>query len=145
MQRNCITIYCLHEEKRLLTAHSEALQYMMNDSGIMDTTIRLRILQLQQQEWLHESPLILWPYNNTANFKDWLLCLLCNWKHLNISFDLNDVRPNLVLGGNTPISSFIQHNYRGIAKELWRYSLLFIEQLVNVNGNQMLTYYDYCI
>ncbi|CAI2194290.1 13605_t:CDS:2, partial [Funneliformis geosporum] len=90
----------------LLTAHSEALLYMMNDSGIMGTTIRLlRIQQLQYQEWLYQSPLIL---------------------------------------GNTPISSFIQHNYRGIAKELRRYSLLFMKQLVKADDNQMLTFYDYC-
>ncbi|CAI2193322.1 20133_t:CDS:2, partial [Funneliformis geosporum] len=113
MQRNCVTVYCLYEEKlklsrdtpssilhlhffynlsdfyqQLLTAHSEALLYMMNNSGIMGTTIRLR---------------------------------------------------------NTPISSFIQHNYRGIVKELWRYFLLFMKQLVNVNDNQTLTFYDYCV
>ncbi|CAI2197664.1 20517_t:CDS:1, partial [Funneliformis geosporum] len=56
----------------------EALLYMMNDSGIIGTTIRLHIQQLQHQKWLHQSPLILWPYNKTANFKDWLSCLLCD-------------------------------------------------------------------
>ncbi|CAI2200426.1 8096_t:CDS:1, partial [Funneliformis geosporum] len=32
-----------------------------------------------------------------------------------------------------------------IAKYLRQYSLLYMEQLVNADGNQMLTFYDYCI
>ncbi|CAI2191473.1 13249_t:CDS:2, partial [Funneliformis geosporum] len=75
---------------RLLTAHSEALLYMMNDSGIMSITIKHRLALV--------SPLQL--------------------ETLDISFDLNDIRPNLILGGTTSISSFIQHKYKGIAKDL---------------------------
>ncbi|CAI2192441.1 18856_t:CDS:2, partial [Funneliformis geosporum] len=32
-----------------------------------------------------------------------------------------------------------------LANDLKRYSLMFMEQLVNADGNQMLTFFDYCI
>ncbi|CAI2179319.1 10122_t:CDS:1, partial [Funneliformis geosporum] len=61
-------------------------------------------------EWLHKSPLIKWPYDTASKFKDWLSCLLCNWKQLDLNFNPEDLQPNLILGGNTPISSFISPN-----------------------------------
>ncbi|CAI2192840.1 1541_t:CDS:2, partial [Funneliformis geosporum] len=102
----------------LLTAHSKALLYMMNDTGLIGDTIRIRIQQLQHKEWLHKSPLIEWPFDNATKFKD------C---------------------GNTLISSFIPTKYQSIANDLRRYSLIFMEQLVNSDGNQMLTFFDHCI
>ncbi|CAI2177104.1 8811_t:CDS:1, partial [Funneliformis geosporum] len=77
----------------------------MNDTSLMGDTIRIRIQQLQYKEWLHKSPLIEWPYDTASKFKDWLSCLLCDWKLLDLNFNLEDIHPNLILGGNTPISS----------------------------------------
>ncbi|CAI2192551.1 6840_t:CDS:2, partial [Funneliformis geosporum] len=68
--------------QRLLTAHSEALLYMINDTVLMSDTIKIRIQQLQHKD---------------------------------------------------------------LANDLRRYSLLFMEQLVNSDGNQMLTFFDHCI
>ncbi|CAI2182559.1 9171_t:CDS:2 [Funneliformis geosporum] len=60
------------------------------------------------------------PYDTASKFKNWLLCLLCDWKLLDL-------------------------NFNPLANDLRRYSLLFMEQLVISDGNQMFTFFDHCI
>ncbi|CAI2197517.1 17839_t:CDS:1, partial [Funneliformis geosporum] len=104
--------------QHLLTAYSEALLYMMNDTGFMGNTVKIQIQQLQHKKWLYKSPLSKWPYDNATKFKDWLSCLLCDWKLLDLNFNPEDIKPNLIIGRKTPISSFIPTKYRVITNDL---------------------------
>ncbi|CAI2193711.1 18134_t:CDS:1, partial [Funneliformis geosporum] len=54
----------------LLAAHSEALHFSLNDRNLLGESTRLCIRQLQQNKWLHISPLIIWLYLSHKS-NDW--------------------------------------------------------------------------
>ena len=73
-----------HLYYRYTQALSDALLTSLNDTGLLGLTIRIQLLQLQLDEWLHVSPLVEWPYKRSKHFNNWILVLLCDLRQFNI-------------------------------------------------------------
>ena len=130
----------LHQ--RLVQNLSSALLQMANEPNLLGLTFKMRVRQLQTQEWLHINPLVYWPYNTQRSKDDWLPALLSTLNSLNINLCVPLSSNNLVSGGSTPISDLIKTIYRNHVLDLRKCSVLYAEQLVNCVGNYMFSYKD---
>jgi ribonuclease HI len=129
--------------QRLLQQHCSALLHMVNEKNVLGDSFKFRLNQLQSSEWLFKSPLVYWPFTQHKRQDDWLPSLLCDLQSLNIVLSTPDDMENRIRGGSTPISSILSSTYRSFSHELRSRSLLFMEQVVNSNGNYLFTYDDF--
>src|SRR3954451_4460243 len=106
-----------HIHQRLVQNCSSAVLQMTNESNLLGASFDIRTRHLQQSEWFHENPLVLWPYDDHNKNDDWFTTLLSILNRLNIRLNISAVKSNTIQGGVTPISSIIPLNYRQHAKD----------------------------
>ena len=135
-----------HLYDRQMLAKSSDLLKMINDIALLGNTTRLRVMQLQLLEWLPLSPITNWPYNNPSKFKDWWSAFLSAAKLASLTFgQCLDGNFNLtqIMGGSIPISSILpQDTYRKSIKNIRILSLMFVDQLVSMEGHHLFTSFD---
>ncbi|CAI2178359.1 7969_t:CDS:1 [Funneliformis geosporum] len=112
---------------RLIATHSEGLLFAINDYNLLGISMRHRLKQLQQKEWLANSPLVCWPYNTPSKDSDWVANILCEWNKSAITVHIPANAHNLIKGGNTSLHKAIPKSYKEFAAYLRKYSLLFFE------------------
>ncbi|CAI2188985.1 13486_t:CDS:1, partial [Funneliformis geosporum] len=127
---------------RFIAAHSESLLFTINDDNLLGISIKHRLKQLQQKEWLANSPLVYWLYNTPSKDSDWVVNVLYEWNKSEITVQIPINAYNLIKGGNTPLHTLIPKRYKEFAFDLRKYSLLFIKQLSYSYGRSLLTFAD---
>src|SRR5215204_428445 len=135
-----------HLYDRQILAKSSDLLKMINDIALLGNTARLRVMQLQLLEWLPLSPITNWPYNNPSKFKDWWSAFLSAAKLTGLTFGqcLDENFPlTQIMGGSIPISSILsQDSYRKSIKNMRILSIMFVDQLVSMDGHHLFTSFD---
>ncbi|CAI2171389.1 18372_t:CDS:2, partial [Funneliformis geosporum] len=87
----------------LIAAHSEGLLFAINDFNLLGISMKHRLKQLQQREWLANCPLVCWPYSIPSKDSDWVVNVLCEWNKSTITVQIPVTAHNLIKGGNTPL------------------------------------------
>src|SRR5215213_437953 len=81
----------------------------INDKGILGQISKIRLKQIQTQEWLSQNPLIDWPYETTErkHYKLFLQSMISLCHQNEISFNINPSLTNRITGGIHSILSFL--------------------------------------
>ena len=112
----------------------ELLNYKLADDRLLGLTTKIRIKQLQYDEWLHDNPLEIWNYNDILTFKNniigQILCLM-NKKGLGIN-SKDDEHNWKIEGGNVPLADILRNDYRKHRNSLRNKNIMYVEQIINV-------------
>jgi ribonuclease HI len=113
----------------------------INDKDLLGRITNIRLKQLQTQEWLVTSPLVNWHYNEVKGCKQkkqFISSMLTLCKQNNITFNIRPEFRNRICGGKIELFSIMQDLWKVIKDKLRRHSILFLEQLTSLNGQQLL-------
>jgi len=112
----------------------------INDKGLLGQITKIRLKQIQTQEWLSENPLIDWPYDKIEkrHTKFFLHSMITLCQQHEISFNINPSLNNRITGGKYHIRQILGNLTKNDITSLRNQQIMFLEQLTSLNGKILL-------
>ena len=122
----------------------ELLNYKIVDNNLLGITTKIRLKQLQFNEWLHDNPLEIWNYNDILTFKNNLLGqILCLMNKKGLGLNTNSKENNWKIeGGTIPILDILRNDYRKHKESLKNKNIMYVEQLIHLEDLSLKYWYE---